>query len=213
MAKLRERCRQNRWWRRCWSSWRGPVRYGRERLPLKTCFVWCNSKLIVCVKSHFRIRSSANMLNNRSPLPSSVFEVWFFFFFSDFQAKCNTPLLLLGVFFLPFSSFYNHAGLSFFFFFVRGFCSSVTDFSGTTLMRPSHRFHGDSHKTVKFPLFQKSYGGVFCNCQRHVLERRVASFSKVNLSFLVNSASFAKSFYQKTHSLAVSKNANTPIVE
>lgn len=28
-------------------------------------------------------------------------------------------------------------------------------FSGTTLMRPSHRFHGDSHKTVKLPVFQK----------------------------------------------------------
>lgn len=33
--------------------------------------------------------------------------------------------------------------------------SPKTDFSGFALMRPSHRFHGDSHKTVRFPVLKR----------------------------------------------------------
>lgn len=57
------------------------------------------------------------------------------------------------------------------------FSPPKTDFSGTTLMRPSHRFHGDSHKTVKFPLFQKSCGGCSATVRR-ISKRRVASFKR-----------------------------------
>lgn len=109
----------------------------------------------------FRSHSSANMFSNHCARLSSVFEVWLGF---GFSGKRVTALLF------PFVVLKNHAGLSFFFFFpsptlyVRCFVPlpppsplppQTADFSGTTLMRPSHRFHGDSHKTVKFPLFKK----------------------------------------------------------
>lgn len=126
----------------------------------------------------FWIHSSANMFNNRSPLLSSVFEVWLFL---GFPSK----MFHFFVVFCHLASFLKSCRSQLF---CQGFCSSKTDFSGTTLMRPSHRFHGDSHKTVKFPLFQKSCGGCSATV-RDTFSNGTSFLSKVNLSFLVNSAS------------------------
>lgn len=93
-------------------------------------------------------------------------------------------------------------------------------FSGATLMRPSPRFHGDSHKTVKFPVFQKkktlSGGGGGGGCSSTVR----GSFSK-SMSFLLEGETFLlffpefsqfaslKKTTKKTATLAVSKNTST----
>lgn len=71
--------------------------------------------------------------------------------------------------------------------------SPKTDFSGFALMRPSHRFHGDSHKTVRFPVLKRGRKkklavGVFSDCQRRGFKERCHFFQKVNLSLLPNSA-------------------------
>lgn len=93
-------------------------------------------------------------------------------------------------------------------------------FSGATLMRPSCRFHGDSHKTVKFPVFQnktnkKSLVGwrvvVGVGCSSTVRSRfsKSASFLSEGETFIVffsvKSAAlqaldfFSFSFYHNTH--------------
>lgn len=142
----------------------------------------------------FWIRSSANMFNNRSPLLSSVFEVWLSFRFSSKTCHCFV------VFLCGLASFQKKSCRSqlFFLFFCQGFCSSKTYFSGTTLMRPSHRFHGDSHKTVKFPVFQKILWWGCSPTVRDTFSKSMSFLSKVNLSFLVNSASLWILFYQNT---------------
>lgn len=77
----------------------------------------------------------------------------------------------------------------------KGFCSYQKKggrggyFSGATLMRPSPRFHGDNHKTVKFPVFQTkktlSGGGGGGGCSSTVR----GSFSK-SVSFLLEGETF-----------------------
>lgn len=100
----------------------------------------------------------------------------------------------------------------FYFYFILFFChSSKTDFSGSTLMRPSRRLHGDSHKTVKFPLFQKSCGG--CSPTVRDTFSNGTSFLSKGEPFIFGEFSQFASPFIKTHSLAVSKNANAPIVE
>lgn len=122
----------------------------------------------------------------------------------DFQAKRVTALL--------FSFQKSCCSQLFFFFFCQGFCSSKTDFSGTTLMRPSHRFHGDSHKTVKFPVFQKSCGGGVLQLSQTRFQRACRCFQRWTFHFLVNSAGLWILFI-KTYSFTVSKNASTNIGE
>lgn len=94
-------------------------------------------------------------------------------------------------------------------------------FSGATLMRPSPRFHGDSHKTVKFPVFQKkkkkpcrvvaAVGGVL-QLSEAAFQRACRSSWKVKLScsFFPWIQPVCKFFFFKTTAtLAVSKNPNT----
>lgn len=72
--------------------------------------------------------------------------------------------------------------------------------SGAPLMRPSRRFHGDSHKTVKFPVFQNKKkrkkscrvkgGGGGWGCSSTVRSR----FSK-SVSFLSEGETFIVFFF------------------
>lgn len=171
---------------------------GEARLPLKTSFVWCNCKLTGCVKT-------LNPQLGKHVEQSQSSAVLFLKFDSvlDFQAKRVTALLF---------SFQKPCRSQLFFFFCQGFCSSKTDFSGATLMRPSHRFHGDSHKTVKFPVFQKSCGGGVLQLSQTRFQRACRCFQRWTFHFLVNSAGLWILFI-KTHSFAVSKNANAKIGE
>lgn len=114
----------------------------------------------------FRIRGSANTLSDGGAPTSSVFEVRLGFLDSQpthlppslplrkkKQKRCSFVVSLCG-----FKK--NGAGLSVFPSLCQVFCAPPsrapkTDFSGSALMRPSHRFHGDSHKTVRFPRLKK----------------------------------------------------------
>lgn len=128
----------------------------------------------------FWICSSANVLTvtvficllfwtlHISKQSASCFVVFFSFCHLTSFKITQVPALFL----FSFSSF---------FFFFRGFVPPKQIFSGTTLMRPSLRFHGDSRKTVKFLLFKKSWEG--CSATVRATFSNGTSFpSKVNYS-------------------------------
>lgn len=138
-----------------------------------------------------RICCSANVFDNLSP-PASEVQLWF--------SSKTSPLCIF--IYLTF----------------KGFCSCQKNkrgagvFFGATLMRPSLRFHGDSHKTVKFPVFQKKKKepcrvvvvvvvvvvGVFFNCQRQLFKEHVILLGRWNLLscfFFPEFSQFASSFF------------------
>lgn len=146
----------------------------------------------VCVKNHFE--SIALQISLTVTVLSCLL------FASHFQAKSIIPLLLWE-FFLSFNFFLNMQGSA-----TpplpphptprQGICSSKNDFSATTLMRTSHRFHSDSHKTVKFFALSKNLAGCVLQLSKAYFQTAHGLPSKVNPPFLVNSAGFVNASIQ-----------------
>lgn len=121
----------------------------------------------------FWIRSSANMFNNRSPLLSSVFEVWLSFRFSSKTCHCFV------VFLCGLASFQKKSCRSqlFFLFFLSGVLFLQNIFFWYYPNETLSPFPWRQSQNCQVSSLSKNLVvGVFSNCQRHVFKEHVVSF-------------------------------------
>lgn len=165
---LTERYRHNTvngWWCQ-WNSWRTPS--DMWEIALENHLYLMQQKTRSLCQEPFWIRSSTNMFNNHSLLLLKSN------FFSRFPSKMYHRLGSFKI--VPVSAF-----------FVRGFCSSKKKkknrffwcYPNETLSP----FPWRQSQSCQVSTLSKILWGVFCNCQRHIFKRHIASFKRWSFHF------------------------------